>query len=106
MESLAHELRQSAVLFLAGAKRCEIERAESDQAPSGHQACARLLLSLVTRSRAMTSLWMNPTVDAAAERPAAATAGLRMAAGTPARADIVTHLIETTESANATTAPA
>ena len=65
MESLAHELRQSAALFLAGAKRCEIERAESDQAPSGHQACARLLLSLVTRSRAMTSLWMNPTVDAA-----------------------------------------
>ena len=91
MESLAHELRQSAALFLAGAKRCEIERAESDQAPSGHQACARLLLSLVTRSRAMTSLWMNPTVDAAAERPAAATAGLRMAAGTPARAEVLTQ---------------
>ena len=28
-------------------------------------------------------------LDAAAERPAAATAGLRMAAGTPARADII-----------------
>ena len=37
----------------------------------------------------MTSLWMNPAVDAVAERPAAATAGLRMAAGTPARADII-----------------
>ena len=48
--------------------------------------------SLVTchsLERAMTSLWMNPAVDAAAERPAAATAGLRMAAGTPARADII-----------------
>jgi len=39
----------------------------------------------------MTSLWMNPTVDAAAERPAAATAGLRMAAGTPARAEVLTQ---------------
>ena len=54
--------------------------------------------SLVTchsLERAMTSLWMNPAVDAAAERPAAATAGLRMAAGTPARAEVFTQSIET-----------
>ena len=53
--------------------------------------------SLVTchsLERAMTSLWMNPAVDAAAERPAAATAGLRMAAGTPARAEIITKYLK------------
>ena len=48
----------------------------------------------------MTSLWMNPAVDAAAERPAAATAGLRMAAGTPARAELVTQSIETCKRRN------
>ena len=40
----------------------------------------------------MTSLWMNPAVDAAAERAAAATAGLRMAAGTPVRAEVLTQV--------------
>ena len=42
----------------------------------------------------MTSLWMNPAVDAAAERPAAATAGHRMAGGTPARAEVITKYLK------------
>ena len=40
----------------------------------------------------MTSLWMNPAVDAAAGRPAAASAGHRMAGGTPVRAEVLTQV--------------
>ena len=59
--------------------------------------------SLVTchsLDRAMTSLWMNPAVDAAAERAAAATAGLPMAAGTPVRAEVLTQVSINVEGAD------
>ena len=70
-----------------GAHACAQRREASiDQAPLAFSSDRdkRLVAS-------MTNLWMDPAVDAASERPVAATAGLWMAEATPGRAEVLTQ---------------